>query len=226
MTAVALSGVARALGPRLLTAHAHLCAMLLRAAHIPILGSATVAVIDGLGQAVVPTTPDPLGGLYSTRFVALFLLTCFALVLVHRLVSLARNFVAALLTLVVMSAATLMVTPSLRYTSILFTQIWLRGEVLVWFLLPWVTAILFMPIQPSWPKIWAWMIGVQVYGFLWSAVRLAFCLGVISFTGSLLTPVLWFLFGMLADLTYIAVAYSLVVHQAAGRWGDRRQWQY
>jgi hypothetical protein len=127
---------------------------------------------------------------------------------------------------VVLSAVAAVASPSTQYTPVLFSQIWLRGEVLVWLLLPWVTAMLFVPIQPSWPKVFAWMLGVQVYGFLWSAVRLAFCLGIIALTGALLVPVLWFIFGMLADLVYVAVAYSIVVHQASNQWGERKQWQY
>ena len=110
-------------------------------------------------------------------------------------------------------------------TSATFSLIWLRGEVLVWLLLPPVTATLFVPIQSA-SKAWASMLGVQIFGFFWSAARLTFCLGVFHMTGTIFLPVLWFCLGVLADLLYIVVAYSIAVHYAASRWGRRTLWQY
>src|SRR5207249_4318226 len=71
-----------------------------------------------------------------------------------------------------------------------------------------------------------WALGMQAYAYLWSAVRLTFCLGVAYYTGTLFLLLLWFSLGVLADLLYILVFYSVVVHQACGRWGRRASWQY
>jgi hypothetical protein len=65
-----------------------------------------------------------------------------------------------------------------------------------------------------------WAVVIQLYGFLWSAFRLAFFIGVMHFSGILFIPLLWFTFGLLADIVYIMVFYSLAVHWIASRaWG-------
>jgi hypothetical protein len=68
---------------------------------------------------------------------------------------------------------------------------------------------------------------MQAFGFIWSAVRLAFCLGILHYSGLLFMPVLWFTLGLLADVLYIVVFLSLSTRVASLRaWGRRTSWQF
>ena len=97
----------------------------------------------------------------------------------------------------------------------------------MWLLLPWFSAGLLVVLQPTvWPGL-IWAVLMQAYGFLWSAIRLAFCLGVLHFSGLLFMPLLWFTLGLLADVLYIVVFLSLSTRVAGLRaWGRRASWQF
>jgi hypothetical protein len=112
--------------------------------------------------------------------------------------------------------------PANQLDSIGFSQIWMRGEVLVWLVLPWFSASVFILTDPS--ILWGsfWVLLTQTYGFLWSAARLAFGLALINYSGMLFAPMYWFALGFLADVVYVIVFYSIAVQWAAGRtWGRR-----
>jgi len=142
--------------------------------------------------------------------------------LIHRRVPLSRNFVVFLLILLCAAGAVIVFNPSFYFDSAMFEQIWLRGEILVWIILPWVSAFLFVLTLPSAPTGVAWALLVQVYAVVWSAVRLAFCLGVLHYTGILFLPLLWFCLGLLFDLVYILVFYSLALHLSIKKDGGLR----
>jgi len=221
------TGLIAALGDWLLNTHGEICRVLLDLAGIPIQGSQTLAVFPGLGPAVAPVVPVLPYESNQEVLGVFFIVSVLVLLAIYRRIALARNFVLFLITLLVAAAGVITFNPSFRFDALVFTQIWLRGEVLVWLLLPWVSAFLFLLIQPSVSWKLAWMALVQVYGFLWSAVRLAFCLAVLHYTGILFIPFLWFCLGLLADMLYVFVFYSMVVHQTCGKvWGERTAWQH
>jgi hypothetical protein len=67
---------------------------------------------------------------------------------------------------------------------------------------------------------------LQAYGFVFSALRMVFILGVLHYTGLLFMPVLWFALGTLADLIFVLFFYSITVYRTSGRlWGTRAAWQ-
>jgi len=198
----------------------------MRLAGVPVEGAQRIDVFRSLGPVDVPVTRVLTYEGHLLVAVVLLISSVLLLVGVHRYISLARNFVLCLLTLVVASALVIFFNPSFQISSPLFTKIWLRGEILIWLLLPWVSAFLFVPIHSTAFGAVLWVLGMQAYGYLWSAVRLTFCLGVAYYTGTLFLLLLWFCLGVLADLLYILVFYSVVVHQACGRWGRRASWQY
>ena len=224
--AVVLCAVTAFRGTDLLVAHARLCGLLLRLAGIPVEGTQTIGVFGGLGPVDVPVTPVLTYEGHLLEAAVLLISSVLLLVVVYRYISLARNFVLCLLTLVVASALVIFFNPSFQISSPLFTKIWLRGEILIWLLLPWVSTFLFVPVHSTALGAVLWVLGMQAYAYLWSAVRLTFCLGVAYYTGTLFLLLLWFSLGVLADLLYILVFYSVVVHQACGRWGRRALWQY
>lgn len=226
-TAAVGSVLVAAIRAPLLDAHGEICRFLLELARIPISGVERLEVFPGFGPAAAPVTPVLQYEPNPVRAMVMFTLAVLALLGIHRRVALARNFVVFLVTLLVTAAGVIAINPSFRFNSTEFTQIWLRGEVLMWLLLPWVSAFLFVLIQPSVLRGGAWALVVQIFGFLWSATRLAFCLGVLHYTGILFLPLLWFCLGLLADLLYLFVFYSLAIHQTCGRtWGQRSSWQY
>jgi hypothetical protein len=115
------------------------------------------------------------------------------------------------------AAIVIVFNPSYYFDAKMYQQIWLRGELLVWLLLPWIAVFLFMVILPSPGVGVAWTLLLQVYAILWSAIRLAFCLGVLHYTGILFLPLLWFAFGILFDLVYVLVFYSMALQVSIKR---------
>ena len=211
---------------RLLLEHNRISTTVLEFFGVPLVKVTNINIFAPLGaaEAAVPDgfhlKNDPW------RVYILFVCSTLGLLVIHRRVELARNFVVFLIVLILVGTGVMIFSQSFEIGPTEFTQIWLRQEVLVWLLLPWFSASLFVLMQPA---LWSgllWSLAVEVYAFVWSAVRLAFCLAVLHYSGLLFVPLLWFGLGMLADVIYILVFFSLSTHQAAGRaWGRRMSWQ-
>lgn len=210
----------------LLAWHNHLSTALLRLCDIPLGDSAQVEVFAPIGSAEVATTSVFRLRQQPLRVAILFVGAVLALLAVYGRVELARNFILFLLVLL-LTAAAVMVFSGAEITSAEFSQIWLRGEILVWLLLPWFSAGLLVVLQPAaWPGL-IWAVLMQAYGFFWSAIRLAFCLGVLHYSGLLFMPLLWFALGLLADVLYIVVFLSWSTRVAGFfAWGRRISWQF
>lgn len=227
LVAMALTVAMYVARDRLLFEHNRISNRLVELSGVPITGSARINLFPPIGstEVSVPDTfhfkNDPL------RVAILFVGSVIGLLAVHRRVQLARNFVVFLGILLMIATGVMVFSQTFEVQSAEFTQIWLREEVLVWLVLPWFSAGLFVLVQPN---VWSgllWALIVQVYGFVWSAVRLAFCLAVIHYSGLLFMPLLWFGFGLLADNIYLLVFFSLSTHQSVAQaWGRRLSWQF
>jgi hypothetical protein len=210
--AAVVSSAAAYFGSTLLVVHSQLSSFVLRCTRIPINGVQTLEIFPHLGPVVAPqitfhnSRADPL------RTGLLFAVSVTGLVLIHRRVPLSRNFVVFLIVLLCTAGAVIIFNPSFYFDCAMFEQIWLRGEILVWILLPWISVFLFILTVPSVAGGAVWALLLQIYAMLWSALRLAFCLGVLHYTGILYLPFLWFCLGILFDLVYVLVFYSLVLH--------------
>jgi hypothetical protein len=144
------------------------------------------------------------------------------LVGLHRGIPFARSFLVLLMTLLIVAAGVVIFHPSSQFGSAEFAGMWLRSELLVWFVLPWFSASMFVLTQPAALFGVGWAILAQAYGFVWSAIRLAFCIAVMHYSGILFAPMFWFALGLLADVVYLVVFYSIAVQFAAKRsWGKR-----
>jgi hypothetical protein len=227
LLAVVLSAAAYWFRAPLLDRHNQFSEAMLRICHIPLDTPTRVELFEPIGSAEVVTTPVFHLTRQPARVAILFVSGIIALLAIYARVELARNFIVFLLVLLMAAAAIMAFSPNSEITSAEFSQIWLRGEVLVWLLLPWFSAGLLVVLQPTvWPGM-IWGVVMQVYGFLWSAVRLAFCLGVLHYSGLLFIPLLWFVLGLLADVLYIVVFLSLSTRIAGVRaWGRRTSWQF
>ena len=92
--------------------------------------------------------------------------------------------------------------------------------------MPWVSALLFVVTQPSALEGTVWTLVAQGWAFLYSAIRMVFCLGVLHHSGLLFFPLLWFGMGTLSDLLILLLFYSLSIHRSGARMSSRRlAWQ-
>jgi len=225
--ALALSIVLYGARGQLLFEHNRIASRLLEFSGIPLTGAAKLSVFPPIGTTEVAVTDILHFKSHPLRIAVLFVSSVIGLLVVHRRVQLARNFIVFLIALLLIAAGVMVFSQSFEVQSAEFTQIWLREEVLVWLLLPWFSASLFVLARPdSWSGV-IWALAVQAFAFLWSAVRLAFCLAVLHYSGLLFVPLLWFGFGLLADNIYLLVFFSLSTHQAVGKaWGRRLSWQF
>jgi hypothetical protein len=212
---------------RLFIEHNRITSALLDLSGIPASGTVKIDIFPVVGSTEVTATEIFHYRSSPLRVAILFASSVLPLLIVHRRVQLARNFIVFLLILLLLAAGVMVFFQSFELQSAEFSQIWLREEVLVWLVLPWFSASLFVLARPdAWTGL-LWALGVQVFGFVWSAIRLAFCLALIHYSGLLFVPLLWFGFGLLADNVYLLVFFSLSTHQAARKaWGKRLSWQF
>ncbi len=210
-------------GSSLLNAHSRISGSLLKLSGIQTVGSEKTDIFSFWNpvDAAAITSPGFDGN--HLRFGLLFLFAIAGLIVIHRAIPLSRTFVTCLIIILCATTVKLLFDPSYRLSSAMFEQIWLQGEFLVWILLPWISAFIFLLTIPSWRQGLAWAIFLQVYAVLWSAVRLAFCQGVFHYSGTLFLPTLWFCFGILFDLVYLLTFYSFSLRLHMDRvLGERR----
>jgi hypothetical protein len=198
-------------GSALLDAHVHLSGFILGLSSISCQGSQTIGIFSFLqpAKALLLEGPQDQSDFRHLALPLLFSLTL--LVLIHRWIPLSRTFVTCLIIMLCATAAKIIFNPSYRLTSAEYEQIWLRGEFLVWILLPWISALIIILTIPSLIRGLVWGMLLQIYAVFWSAVRLAFCLGIFHYSGTLFLPLLWFCFGILFDLVYLLAFYSFAL---------------
>ena len=201
-------------GTRLLDVHNRISRFILKYTSIPTVESRTIEIFPGLGPVDVPDVPQPGDRASPSRNGVFFAAALTALIFAHRRFPLSRNFIVFLMILLCASGIVVLFVPSFSFDSIVYSQIWLRGEILIWLLLPWVSALLFVLTLPSIAGGFLWALLIELYVVFWSALRLAFCLGVLHYTGILFLPLLWFVLGILFDLVVVLFFYSLALQQS------------
>ncbi len=210
-------------GTRLLDVHNRIARFILKYTGIPAAGARTIEIFPGLGPVDVPDVPQPMDRASPVRNGILLAAALSALIFAHRRFPLGRNFVVFLMILLCASGIVVLFVPSFSFDSVIYSQIWLRGETLIWLLLPWVSALLFVLTLPSMAGGFLWGLLIECYVVFWSALRLAFCLGVLHYSGMLFLPLLWFVLGILFDLVVVLFFYSLALDQSIRRtMGGRR----
>lgn len=206
--------------------HSRVAGVLAGWAGLPVTGWTPIGVFPGLEPASGPVLAIPTFKEVSEGARLLLILSIVALLIVAQRFSLVRNVANFLIAMLVASAVANAVFDNFRLESTAFGQIWLRQEMLVWLLLPWVLILLFVIPQPNLSRGLLWVVFLQAYGFLFSALRMVFMLGVLHHTGLIFMPPLWFLLGTLSDLLFVLFFYSLAIHRSSGElWGVRESWQ-
>jgi hypothetical protein len=204
-------------GTTLLAAHGNVSQFVLKQVSIPVTGSKLLDVYPHLGPVLAAEVPFPSHRANPMRTVVLFVVSLAGLILAHRSIPLGRNFVVFLTILLCAAAGVIIFSSTFYYDSAMYTSIWLRGQILVWILLPWLSAFTFIMYPPSLAGGIAWTLLLQFYAFIWSPLRLVFCLGVLHYTGILFLPLLWFCLGPLFDFVCLVFFYSFAV----GRFVER-----
>jgi hypothetical protein len=207
-------------GHWLLNLHQESCQRILEAIGVSVTTiSFTMAPVAGAIAATLVDVPALAGNRVAMLSIGVAIL---ALVAVHRAFPVARSLVFFVLSLLAVSLAMAFLNPQFRVDSGSFIRLWIGTQFALWMAIPWVCAFLVMPIEPSALRGIAWVVAIGIYAFFWSILRLAFCLGVLHYTGAMFLTGLWFGFGPLADLLYVLVFYSLAVRHASLRvWGYR-----
>ena len=207
----------------ILKAHGNLSRLVLRYTAIPITGARTMDVFSPIGSASAPEVPFPSYN-QNPRRTGLLCIACLLVILgLHRTFPLARNFLVLLAILLCAAMAVMIFQSSSAFDSAIYAQIWLRGETVVWILLPWVSVFLFFLSLPSVKIGIACTVSLQIYVMVWSALRLAFCLGVMHYTGILFLPLLWFCLGVLFDLVCLLFFYSIALERSVQKIRGERQ---
>ena len=210
----------------IMEAHSRVAAVLTQWAGLPVTAWTPIGVFPGLEPASGPVLAIPVFKEVSEGARLLLILSIVVLLIVAQRFSLVRNVANFLIVLLVASAAANAVFDNFRLQSTAFGQIWLRQEMLVWLLLPWVLILLFVIPQPNLLRGLLWVVFLQAYGFFFSALRMVFILGVLHYTGLIFMPPLWFLLGTLSDLLFVLFFYSLAIYRSSGElWGVRDSWQ-
>ncbi len=221
LAAGTISAAVLSLGGNLLEFHTSLCRAILAMAGIPAAGSSVERILSWAFAVPVIDIP-PFASSGATSLVSGGLVFA-ALLILHWRFPMARSFLFVIMAAIVVAGLVEVFLPSFRIGSEAFMGLWLRNQFVLWVLLPWVGAFLVLPVDPLPFRGVALILLLVVYGLAWSAVRLAFCLGVMHYTGVVFLTTLWFGVGPLSDLLYILVFYSLVIGQvSASVWGRRQ----
>jgi hypothetical protein len=224
ISAAVLTTVVVLLLSPLLTVHNQLCMAILELSGIPVTGTATADLFALPAVAPIPLVAALDLNSRPLEFWALFVAATLILLELYRRIPFGRSFVLFLLTLLVATAGVIAIHPSSQFGSLEFATMWLRTEVLVWLVTPAIAAGLYILLQPAPLFGLGWVILTQLYGFVWSAIRLAFGVAMVHYTGILFAPIFWFTGGLLADVIYIIVFYSVSVERSAKKyWGNRVQ---
>jgi hypothetical protein len=200
-------------GSFLLYAHSQVSGFILTISGIQTAGIEKIGIFQFWNPVNAASIASP-GFEGSFQQIGLLFLSAFAgLILIYRLIPLGRTFVTCLIIILCATTVKVLTDSNFRMSSAMFEQIWLRGEFLVWILLPWVSSLFFVLTIPSLRQGLTWLICLQIYAVIWSAVRLAFCQGIFYYSGALFLPTLWFCLGILFDLVYLLVFYSFALHR-------------
>jgi len=212
--------IVRLLQP-LFALHNQLCLGLLHLSGIPVTGIALVQLFAAIQPVPVPLVAVTQIGARPLELWSIFAAAMLLLLELHRRIPFARSLLSFLMVLLIVALGVVIFDSAAQFGSAEFATIWLRGELLIWFVLPWFSASMLILMQPATVLGIGWALISQIYGFFWSAIRLALCIGVMHYTGILFAPMFWFVLGVMADVVYLVVFYSVGLQWTSRRWDTR-----
>ena len=194
--------------PSLLVVHNAIAFTLIEVAQV---GPVRVVDTTVFGRAIPVIVPVSAPESSWVPYVAAAVLALAAMLLAWR-VPLARGVAVFLLTILGVSAVGYRLDAMALRELETFPVVWMHTELLVWLVLPSIAALLFVTVQPSWLRGIGWMVAMQAFAVFWSAARFVVVLGTATALGPVLLPAIWFGWGMLADVLYVTMFFSLAVH--------------
>jgi hypothetical protein len=201
-------------GSRLLALHEAFRQRILVFAGIPLVGSGDFRAFPGIGAQVALT---PVPSYHGERWKPLAICTVVAVLLLIPFLRsrLTHSLIVFAWMLLALSAATIVFEPASRGDMEFFVSFWLRTEFVLWILIPFLVSSVTGLTEPSWVVRTLSTVGAPLYAILWSAMRLAFCAGILFLTGPVLMLFLWSVFGLTFDLLSLCTFYSLIVWRGA-----------
>ena len=193
-------------------------------ADVPLGESIVTPIFSDLLPAHVPPVEVPGSAAVTDAMRIPALAVALVLLIASARNTITRGFFYFLFILLLAGTAALTLLPNLYVNAASVTQISLRSAYPIWLLMPWFASFLFVAVNPDWRMGVGWTLAALLHIFWTSALRQAFLLVVMHYTGVLLFPLLWFVFGFLFDILILLVFYSLSLHRAAsGLWGKRQE---
>lgn len=156
----------------IMEAHANVASVIAGWAGLPITGWSPVSIFPGLEPASAPELVIPAFREVNEDARLVLILSIVVLLIVARRFSLFRNLANFLIVLLLASGVANAFFDRFRLSSVTFGQIWLRQEMLVWLLLPWVLLLLFVFPQANLLQGILWVGFLQAYGLIFSALRM------------------------------------------------------
>lgn len=126
------------------------------------------------------------------------------------------------------SSAVFLAAPSaFRWTVRDFSEYYVRTELCIWALIPFLTGLALAPVPSGLWSQWGTVSATLLYSLLFGTVRFIAFIYVLCRLSLAFMPVLFFVFGPLADFVYIVSAYSLHISAiAANTKADLKAWRW
>jgi hypothetical protein len=109
------------------------------------------------------------------------------------------------------AVATATYSPPITWTTTHFTRLWLRVELAVWVIVPWLMAYTLVFRTGVGARLISAIAVIESYLICWSAIRMAAGIACVATAGAGAVPVVFFVIGPICDLLSLIVFYSLAL---------------
>jgi hypothetical protein len=181
-----------------------------------------------IGDVSIVTVP----GSYPTVLTCLInFLVCVAMIFLLPKTKIARNIAIIFVFWVVIQLTSVLffsITPfEFPYTVGDYSELYIKTEVSMWFFIPFILGIAFLPLPSSIvPKILLIILAI-IYSIIFGTLRYMIFLFIISKFSVLYMAILFFAFGPLIDFVYIVGIYSSYTYYLARQLkGDEAIWKW
>jgi len=213
LAAASMCAAVLLLGSGILSGHNWLCNAILRWANVSIVGlqqanlyRAGFLTVDGfLIEASTRGLASPHQLAAATALVA-----CAAALVGWRCPFL-RGLAASVIVVIGVAAGSALLSPGTSWTTAHFCRLWLRVELAVWVIAPWLAASTLVFRTGVGPRLVSAIAALELYLICWSAIRMAAGIALVAAVGAGAVPVVFFLVGPICDLLSVMVFYSLAL---------------
>jgi len=170
---------------------------------------------------------------YPTPFFSsiVFLLSVLAMLILPTIKKIPKSvsiFICYLCVINMVSATFFVFVPyKFPYSSLIFSDLYMKTEIGVWILMPLILALALHPVPTRTIEKYSLIVGIELYTIFFAAVRYAVFLYVFREYSVLFMAVLFFAFGPLFDFVNAVGFYSLYMNNVAKRFArSQERWQW